>query len=92
MRVLRSTAVILVLMMMSAPGAAFGQAQSQPAAVAPEHQEMAAKRAQEREKITAIKSFMDQSLEAESKGDMRQADTLADRAQILAKDLINGKQ
>jgi hypothetical protein len=37
--------------MMSAPGAAFGQAQSQPAAVAPEHQEMAAKRAQEREKI-----------------------------------------
>jgi len=51
MRVLRSTAVILVLIMMSAPGAAFGQAQSQPAAVAPEHQEMAAKRAQEREKI-----------------------------------------
>ena len=51
MRVLRSTAVILVLIMMSAPGAAFGQTQSQPVAVAPEHQDMAAKRAQEREKI-----------------------------------------
>jgi hypothetical protein len=51
MCVLRSTAVILALIMMSAPGAAFGQAQSQPAAVAPEHQEMAAKRAKEREKI-----------------------------------------
>jgi hypothetical protein len=51
MRVLRSTAVILVLIMMWAPGAAFGQAQSQPVAVAPEHQEMAAKRAKEKEKI-----------------------------------------
>jgi hypothetical protein len=51
MRVLRSTAVILALIMMSAPWAAFGQAQSQPAAVAPEHQEMAAKRAKERERI-----------------------------------------
>ena len=51
MRVLRSTTVILVLIMMSAPGAAFGQGQSQPVAVAPEYQEMAAKRAQEREKI-----------------------------------------
>jgi hypothetical protein len=51
MRVLRSTAVILVPTMMSAAGAAFGQVQSQPAAVAPEHQDMATKRAQEREKI-----------------------------------------
>jgi len=51
MRVLRSTAVILVLTMMSAAGAAFGQVQSQPAAVAPKHQDMATKRAQEREKI-----------------------------------------
>ena len=50
MRVLRSTAVILALIMMSAPKAAFGQAQSQPAAIAPEHQEMAAKRAKERER------------------------------------------
>jgi len=37
--------------MVSAPEAAFGQAQSQPAAVAPEHQETAATRAKEREKI-----------------------------------------
>ena len=50
MRVLRSTAVILALIMMSGPNA-FGHAQSQPAAAAPEHQEMAAKRAKEREKI-----------------------------------------
>jgi hypothetical protein len=51
MRVLRSTAVILALIMVSAPRTAVGQAQSQPAAVAPEPQEMAAKRAKEREKI-----------------------------------------
>jgi hypothetical protein len=51
MRLLRSTAVILVPIVMSAPGAAFGQTQSQPVAVAPEHQDMAAKRAQERERI-----------------------------------------
>ena len=44
MRVLRSTAVILALIMMSAPKAAFGQAQSQPAAVAPEHQEVGGRR------------------------------------------------
>jgi hypothetical protein len=37
--------------MMSAPGTAVGQAQSQPAAIAPEHQDMAARRAKEREKI-----------------------------------------
>jgi hypothetical protein len=49
MRVLRSTAVILALIMISAPRA--GQAQSQPAAIAPEHQEMAAKRAKERERV-----------------------------------------
>jgi hypothetical protein len=49
MRVLRSTAVILALIMTSAPRA--GQAQSQPAAIAPEHQEMAAKRAKERERV-----------------------------------------
>src|SRR5258708_14127780 len=45
------TAVSLVLLEMSAPGAAFGQAQRQAVAGAPEHEEMAAKRAQEREKI-----------------------------------------
>ena len=49
MRVLRSTAVILALIMMSAPRAA--SAQTQPAAIAPEHQEMAAKRAKERERV-----------------------------------------
>jgi hypothetical protein len=49
MRVLRSTAVILALIMMSAPRA--GLAQSQPAAIAPEHQDMAAKRAKERERV-----------------------------------------
>src|SRR5258707_5700699 len=51
MRVLRSTAVILVPIMMSCPGAALGQAKTQRVAVAPEHQDMAAKRPQEREKI-----------------------------------------
>ena len=40
MRVLRSTAVMLALIMTSAPRAA--SAQTQPAAIAPEHQEMAA--------------------------------------------------
>ena len=49
MRVLRSTAVILALIMMSAPRAA--SAQTQPAAIAPEHQDMAAKRAKERERV-----------------------------------------
>jgi hypothetical protein len=38
--------------MMSAPRTAVGQAQSQPAAIAPEHQEMAAKRAKERERVS----------------------------------------
>ena len=51
MRVPRSTAVILALIMVSAPRTAVGQAQSRPAAIAPEHQEMAAKRAKERERI-----------------------------------------
>jgi hypothetical protein len=51
MLVARSTAVVIALITMSAPGAAVGQVQSQPAAIAPEHQDMAAKRAKEREKI-----------------------------------------
>jgi hypothetical protein len=45
----------------------------------------------QRDTITRINSFMQGSVEAENKGDMRQADALADRAQILAKDLINAK-
>jgi hypothetical protein len=51
MLVARSTAVLIALITVSAPGAAVGQPQSQPAAIAPEHQDMAAKRAKEREKI-----------------------------------------
>src|SRR5262245_38199395 len=51
MHVVRSTAVLIALITMSAPGTALGQAQSQPAAIAPEHQDLAAKRAKEREKI-----------------------------------------
>jgi hypothetical protein len=43
----------------------------------------------QKDTVTHIKNFMDGSLEAEGKGDMRQADALADRAQILAKDLSN---
>src|SRR5262245_25931392 len=51
MLVLRSAALLIALIMMSAPRTAVGQAQSQPTAIAPEHQDMAAKRAKEREKI-----------------------------------------
>jgi hypothetical protein len=51
MLVFRSAAFLVALIMMSAPRTAVGQAQSQPAAVAPEQQEMAARRAKEREKI-----------------------------------------
>jgi hypothetical protein len=51
MLVFRSAALLIALIMMSAPGTAVGQAQSQPAAIAPEHQDMAARRAKEREKI-----------------------------------------
>jgi hypothetical protein len=41
--------------------------------------------------ITNIQSFLDSSLDAEKRGDMKLADALADRAQILARDLVNGK-
>jgi len=41
--------------------------------------------------ITRINNYLATSLEAEKKGDMKLADAFADRAQILAKDLINGK-
>jgi hypothetical protein len=51
MLVFRFAALLIALSMISAPSTAVGQAQSQPAAIAPEHQEMAAKRAKEREKI-----------------------------------------
>ena len=39
----------------------------------------------------AITSFAASSVEAENNGDMRQADALAERAQILAKGLVSGK-
>jgi hypothetical protein len=51
MLVFRSAAFLVALLMMSAPRTAVGQAQSQPAAVAPEHQELAAKRAKEKERV-----------------------------------------
>jgi CRISPR/Cas system-associated protein Csm6 len=49
MLVFRSAAFLIALVMMSAPGTALGQ--SQPAGIAPEHREMAAKRAKERERV-----------------------------------------
>src|SRR5262249_8101996 len=51
MLVFRSAALLIALIMISAPRPAVGQAQSQPAAIAPEHQDMAAKRAKEKETI-----------------------------------------
>src|SRR5215813_12141503 len=51
MLVFRFAALLIALIVISAPRTAVGQAHSQPAAIAPEHQDMAAKRAKEREKI-----------------------------------------
>jgi hypothetical protein len=48
MLVSRSAALIIVIMISAS---VFGQAQTQPAGIAPEHQDMAAKRAKEREKV-----------------------------------------
>jgi hypothetical protein len=45
----------------------------------------------EREVITRINSLLNASMDAEKKNDMKGADNLADRAQVLAKDLINAK-
>ena len=41
--------------------------------------------------VTSIRNFLALSEEAEKRNDMRQADALAERAQILARDLQNGK-
>lgn len=41
--------------------------------------------------VTNINSFLASSVDAERRGDMKLADALAGNAQILAKDLINGK-
>src|SRR5262249_55199768 len=51
MLVSRSAALLIAVSRIGAPRPAVGQAQSQPAAIAPEHQDMAAKRAKEREKV-----------------------------------------
>jgi hypothetical protein len=42
--------------------------------------------------VARIKSFLQQSDDAEKRGDWRQADALADRAQVLAKELSSGNQ
>jgi outer membrane biosynthesis protein TonB len=47
--------------------------------------------AAQRNVITNINAFLISSLDAEKRGDMKLADALADRAQVLAKDLIDGK-
>jgi hypothetical protein len=47
--------------------------------------------AAKREQINNIESFIGSSLEAEKRGDVKTADVLAERAQILAKDLLNAK-
>jgi len=47
----RSASLMIALIMMSAPSTAVGQAQGQAPAIAPEHQDMVAKRAKEKERI-----------------------------------------
>ncbi|HJT89478.1 MAG TPA: hypothetical protein VJ732_16530, partial [Bryobacteraceae bacterium] len=41
--------------------------------------------------VSRIQSFLQLSEEAEGKADMRQADALAERAQVLARELQNGR-
>jgi hypothetical protein len=45
----------------------------------------------ERNLVSRIQSFLKLSDEAEARGDMRQADALAERAQILSRELPSGK-
>ena len=45
----------------------------------------------QRDVVTTINSLLLSSSDAEKRGDMKTADALADRAQVLARDLINGK-
>ena len=40
--------------------------------------------------FSRIQTFLQQSDDAQKKGDMRQADALAQRAQVLARELQNG--
>jgi hypothetical protein len=44
----------------------------------------------QREIVTRIQSFVQLSDEAEKRGDMRQADALAERGQLLVRELQNG--
>jgi len=46
---------------------------------------------QERDLVRRTQSFLNQSEQAESRGDMRQADALAERAQVLARELQSGR-
>jgi hypothetical protein len=45
----------------------------------------------QRNVVTTINSFLASSLDAERRGEVKLSDALAERAQILAKDLANGK-
>jgi hypothetical protein len=45
---------------------------------------------EQREIVTRIQSFVQLSDEAEKRGDMRQADALAERGQLLARELQSG--
>jgi hypothetical protein len=47
---------------------------------------------EQRSVVTRIQSFLQQSDEAEKRSDWRQADALAERAQVLAKELSSGNQ
>jgi hypothetical protein len=46
---------------------------------------------EQRTLMARIESFLQQSDEAAHRGDMRQADALAQTAQVLARDLPNGR-
>jgi outer membrane biosynthesis protein TonB len=45
----------------------------------------------QRNVVNSINSFVNASSDAEKRNDMRQADALAERAQVLARGLMNGK-
>ncbi len=46
---------------------------------------------QEKRTVQYIESFLRQSQQAEERGDMRQADALAERAQVFARELQGGR-
>ena len=47
--------------------------------------------AHERDLVKRTQSFLNQSEQAENRGDLRQADSLAERAQVLARELQGGR-